>query len=169
MAVFGRNSIQQFNRSIARQMGAGVSNCQQLHLLIDVENKKNLTHLTAAHFNSALPTDSGTRVFRVVICSGNLIPDDEQVTLIDISPFFPNINTRGGQRIFYDAIVRDRVDIDFAQPIVVQEGEQLNVLLSASWQTGDNLLTPTGSVGVLSVQGFEGNSASQEFPYRLRA
>lgn len=168
MAVFGRNSIQQFNRSISRQMGAGVSNCQQLHLFVDGEQRKNLTHLTAAHFNSVLPADSGTRIFRVVICSGNLIADDDQVTILDVSPFSPNINTRGGQRIFYDAIVRDRVDIDFSTPIVVQEGEQLNVLLSLSWQTGDNLLTPTGSTGILSVQGFEGRQQANDFPYRLR-
>lgn len=168
MANFGRKSANQFNSTVKGQIGSGVNAFQQLHLYVDTQNKKNLTHVSAAAVDNTFPVDTGQNIFRLIICSGTIQPNDESITILDMSPFFPDLKLPGLSRLYYDEVIRDRAELDFNSPIIVPEGEQLNVLMSLSWQSGDGSVSPSGAVGFLSMQGFEGDNQTQEFPYRLR-
>lgn len=168
MPTFGRYSKNQFGSAIVAGMGAGVNAFQQLHLYVDSENRKQLSHFSAASYSDASPVATADRLYRVIICTGFIQPNYEAVTLLDLSPIANTLTLPGASRVFLDQVYKGSIEIDFDEPIRVEKGEILNIIMGLSYANGDNIVTPSTSIGRLAWQGWEGENKTSEFPYRLR-
>lgn len=169
MGSFGRLSKNQFGSSVSGFMSSTTSAFQQLHLYVGTQNKKQLSHFSASSYSDASPIAVADRLYRVVICSGPIAPNQESgLSILDISPIFPNLTIAGANRVFLDQVYKGSVEIDFDEPIIVGPEEQLNIVMGVSYANGDSSLTPSTSLGRLSWQGWEGEKKSSEFPYALR-
>lgn len=164
-----RISKTQFGQSIVAGMGSGAAPvAQQLHLYLGTQNRKNLSHISAASWSDASPISAGARLFRLVVCSGPVTPNQETLTILDMSPIATELAIAGINRVFLDQVYQNAVEIDFDEPIIVEATEQLNVIMSLSWANGDGIVTPSTSIGRLAWQGWEGDRKTAEFPYKLR-
>jgi hypothetical protein len=169
MGAFGRLSKNQFGSAVSGFMGSTTSVFQQLHLYVGTQNKKQLTHLSMSANADTSPVAIADRVYRVIVCSGPIAPNQEAgLTVLDLSPIFPTYTLIGANRIFLDQVFKGSVEVDFDEPIIVGPEEQLNVVMGVSYANGDSSLTPSVSVAHLSWQGWEGERKTSEFPYDLR-
>lgn len=163
-----RISKSQFGQSIVAGMGPTAPAAQQLHLWLGSQNRKSLTHISAASWSDAAPVDTDLRLFRLVVCSGPVTPNQQTLTVIDMPVIAADLTVTGVNRVFLDQVFSGSIEIDFDEPIIVEATEQLNVLMGLSWADGDGAVTPSTSIGRLAWQGWEGDKRSSEFPYKLR-
>lgn len=169
MGAYGRLSKNQFGSSVSAFMSSTTSAFQQLHLYVGTQNKKQLTHLSMSANSDASPIATANRIYRVIVCSGPIAPNQQDgLTILDVSPIFPNFTLAGASRIFLDQVFSGSVEIDFDEPIIVGPEEQLNVVMGISYANGDSSGAPSTSVARLSWQGWEGEKKTSEFPYALR-
>lgn len=164
-----RISRSQFGQTIVAGMGSGAAPvAQQLHLYLGTQNKKSLSHISAAAWSDASPISTAARLFRLVVCSGPIAADQESISILDMSVITNQLTLQGVNRVFLDSVYQNSVEIDFDEPIIVEATEQLNVLMGLSWANGDGVVTPSTSIGRLSWQGWEGERKTSEFPFKLR-
>ena len=169
MPTSGRYSKSQFGQSIYAGMGPASSAYQQLHLYVGTQNKKQLTHISMASYSDASPINTGQRLYRVIVCSGNVPINETPLNVLDMSPIATEApNVKGVNRVFLDQVYVGSVEIDFDEPIIVGPEEQLNFLMALSYANADGILTPSTSIGRIAWQGWEGEQKTSEFPYRLR-
>lgn len=169
MPTSGRYSISQFGESIVAGMGPTSTAYQQLHLYVGTQNKKQLTHFSVGSYSDASPINTADRLYRVIICSGNVPINETPLNVLDMSPIATERpNVKGINRVFLDQVYTGTVEVDLDEPIIVGPEEQLNFLMALSYANGDGLLTPSTSIGRIAWQGWEGEQKTSEFPYRLR-
>lgn len=164
-----RISKSQFGQSIVAGMGSGAAPvAQQLHLYLGTQNRKSISHISASTWSDASPISTAARLFRLVVCSGPVTPNQETLTILDMSVIASELTVQGVNRVFLDQVYQNAVEIDFDEPIIVEATEQLNVLMGLSWANGDGVASPSTSIGRLAWQGWEGERKTSEFPFRLR-
>lgn len=155
-----------FNKTVSSFMTS--LTIQQLMIQVQSPNRKVLTGIAASYFSDASPINSSVYYGNVIVCTGNLAPE-EIGTILDLAINFPNAPINGMGTVLFKKLVSGSEYIDFSTPIEVPEGDTLNVILGFAWKNGESLLAPGGCVGTLSVNGFERNgNNSTQFPFELR-
>lgn len=162
-----------FNNTLEGLMGANVSAATQ-SLLIQVRNSKTRKSLEGIRCsivqNTVNPIASTDRYARLIVCTGNLSETSEEPVSAYLPFFRQQINADkivGIDRIIYSTVIKNEFTIDFSHPILVIEGEILNVILGASWSVADTLASPSDSHAMLAVYGREFLDGADNFDYKM--
>jgi len=145
-------------------------------LLITVQNQtvKYLHGITASSFlvstfPYAIPPFAGNEhvLQRLVVCTGNLAVNSNNDLVSDPTPdgaVFPD----NASRIIIDQWFRDDIAVNFTKPIIVLEGEWLNICVGRGWVSGDVSYGITPIYSTLTALGEESLTSPSSFPYSTR-
>lgn len=164
-----RATIIGFNKAVVAGTGSLVGTQQQLMVQVDGANKKLLKHIEVSFNADVFASAFNSRIARLIVCKGSIPAEDLSTTILSLNPFNTLISIQGIGQILLDRSIRDSYSVDFVDPIIVNGGETLNVILGLSWAAADTLLTPSTAIAYLSTEGEERPAdGTPTFNYYLR-